>query len=217
MDGGRVLRAFLWNRRRNIISATKTASKIGQFIGYGMMILGFIQILLLGSFGGFWFILIGSFLNTAARKSYVQTVNEVALSHINISDLVRFQKFVIPDELPVIDAIKDYFMHFNQSYFPVVKEPGNVVGIIHLNDVKKVPMEQRYRMLVGEIMKDISEFPVVYENETGKEAMKRFVELQNLPHVAVVKQLENENIIGYVGETEIINALKFWELHAELK
>ena len=31
MDGGRVLRAFLWNRRKNLLSATKTASKVERF------------------------------------------------------------------------------------------------------------------------------------------------------------------------------------------
>ena len=64
MDGGRVLRAFLWNRRDDIVSSTKSATTVSKFFGYGFMVLGFIQMILFFSFNAFWFILIGMFLNS---------------------------------------------------------------------------------------------------------------------------------------------------------
>ena len=93
MDGGRVLRAYLWNRRNNLLSATRTASKLGRIIGYSMMALGFIQILF-GQFGGFWVILMGLFLNKSARKSYVQAKNEDTLSKINVRDVAGCQNML---------------------------------------------------------------------------------------------------------------------------
>ena len=144
MDGGRVLRSILWNKRKNILSATKTASKVGRFFGYSLMVLGFIQMIFGGIFSGFWLVLMGSFLSSAAKKSYEQTVSEVALSSISVREiLVGARKFVIPFELPLIEGLRDYFMIFSQIYFPVVQEGGEIVGIIHLEDIKKIPIEHR--------------------------------------------------------------------------
>jgi Zn-dependent protease len=39
LDGGRVLRSFLWSRRGNLRTATRTAAKVGS--GFGMVLIGF--------------------------------------------------------------------------------------------------------------------------------------------------------------------------------
>ena len=70
MDGGRVLRAFLWYRRHDIISATKTSSRIGSVFAYGLIGFGFLQMLFYGFLNGLWFVIIGFFLNSQTRQSY---------------------------------------------------------------------------------------------------------------------------------------------------
>ncbi len=206
MDGGRVLRAYLWNRRNNLLSATRTASKLGRIIGYSMMALGFIQILF-GQFGGFWLILMGLFLDKSARKSYVQAKNEVTLSKINVRDVVGWPEFAIPFDTLLNDAIRNYFIVFSQTYFPVVR--GNdIVGIVHLDDIKRVPIEQRSEFIIGNIMKILSEFPFIYEEETGKDAMRKFNQMDHRPHVAIVKDNEKQRIVGFLDESDIVNAMK---------
>jgi len=206
MDGGRVLRAYLWNRRNNLLSATRTASKLGRIIGYSMMALGFIQILF-GQFGGFWLILMGSFLNRSARKSYVQAKNEDTLSKINVRDVAGWPEYAIPFDTLLNDAIRNYFIVFSQTYFPVVR--GNdIVGIVHLDDIKRVPIEQRSEFIIGYIMKSLSEFPFIYEEETGKDAMRKFNQMDHRPHIAIVKDNEKQRIVGFIGESDIVNAMK---------
>ena len=214
MDGGRVLRAILWNRRKNVLSATKTASKVGRFFGYSLMVLGFIQMIFVGIFAGFWLVLMGSFLSSAAKKSYQQTVADFALSSISVKEiLIGARKFVIPSELPLIEGLKDYFMIFSQIYFPVVQEGGDFVGIIHLEDIKKIPIEHRDRYVIGDVMKSISDFPVTSEEDSGKEVMKKLIKMEKKPYIAVVQEREKQNIIGFIGETDIIRAIKLWELN----
>jgi Zn-dependent protease/CBS domain-containing protein len=214
MDGGRVLRAFLWNRRKDLLSATKTASKVGSFFGYTLMVLGFIQMLFVGIFAGFWLILMGIFLNSAAKNSYTQTVNDLALSSINIKELlVGARKFVIPFELPLIDALRDYFMIFSQVYFPVVKEAGNIIGIIHFGDIRKIPIEQRSQYKVGDIMIPIDNFPTIHEEGTGKEALRKLIFMEEKPQILVVQSIDQE-IIGFFDERELLNAIKLMELRA---
>ena len=208
MDGGRVLRAYLWNRRKDIISATKTATKIGKFLGYVLVALGILQLVSLGQYAGLWLIFIGLFLASASKKSYAQTVNEYILSHIYVKNISISQKYVLHYELPLIDALKDYFVNFNQLYYPVVSEPGKFVGIIHLNDIKNVPIEERSKYIVGNIMRDITLFPVVYYEETSRDVIKKFSTIANELHIAIIKESENGNIINFLSEKELMNALK---------
>ncbi|TFG05815.1 MAG: site-2 protease family protein [Promethearchaeota archaeon] len=213
MDGGRVLRAYLWQRRRNILSATKTASRIGSFIGYSLMIYGFAQIFLFGLFGGFWLILIGSFLNNSAKKSYIQTVNEVTLSNINIRDIMGAPQLSIPYDTNIDEAIRKYFMIYKRVYFPVSQE-GNIIGIIHLEDLKKIAAEQRPYLKIGDYLRSLSEFPSIYLESTGKDALKKLVEMKTLPHVVIVRE-EDDHIIGFVGEQDLYNAIRFCQMNPE--
>jgi len=208
MDGGRVLRAYLWNRRKDIISATKTATKIGKFLGYVLVALGILQLVSLGQFGGLWLIFIGLFLASASKKSYAQTVNEYVLTHIYVKNISVSQKYVLHYELPLIDALKDYFANFNQLYYPVVSEPGKFVGILHLDDIKNIPIEERSKYIVGNIMRNIALFPVVYYEETSRDVIKKFSRIENSLHIAVIKESEIGNIINFLSEKELMNALK---------
>ena len=212
MDGGRVLRAYLWRKRNNILSATKTASRIGTFIGYSLMVYGVVQILFLGSLGGFWLIIMGSFLSNAAKKSYIQTVNEVTLSNINIKDLMGAHKLGIPFDLPISDAIRDYFMTYRRSFFPVIRGE-EITGIIHFEDIKKIPMEERTKFIVGYAERSLSEFPDIYEEGSGKDALRKLIEMKNLPHVIVIRNKFDNEITGMISEYDLYNAIKFCQLH----
>jgi len=212
MDGGRVLRAYLWRRRGNLISATKTASRIGVFIGYSLMVYGFIQIFFLGLLGGLWLILMGSFLRKSAKTSYIQTINEVTLSKINIKDIIGPQTLAVPFYVPISEAIRGYFMMYRKSFFPVIR--GNeITGIIHFNDIKKIPVDQRSQLRVGNVERNLSEFPFIYEEENGKEALRKLIQMKNHPHLIIVRKRRNEEITGMISELDLYSAVKFCQLN----
>jgi Zn-dependent protease len=66
MDGGRILRALLWRHWGDQARAQRVAARAGQGLGTGLVALGALELLLLGSLGGIWLALIGWFLTTAA-------------------------------------------------------------------------------------------------------------------------------------------------------
>ena len=70
MDGGRILRAFLWKRNTHFYAATRTATAVGKAVAYGFMAIGALAFLS-GNFGnGLWILFIGLFLLQAAQASY---------------------------------------------------------------------------------------------------------------------------------------------------
>ncbi|MFW9951040.1 MAG: site-2 protease family protein, partial [Candidatus Thorarchaeota archaeon] len=214
IDGGRVLRAFLWYKRHDFISATKTASKIGSFFSYGLMVYGFIQILFLGFFNGFWLIIIGSFLNNQTKQSYLQALNEVTLSKINAKDLISMPMLEIPFSLTIDEALRYYFMVYKKSYFSVSKG-GKIVGILHIEDIKKIPSYQRTEYIVGYAMRGVKNFPKIDENDNGKEAMKILMTMRTKPHLVAVQESGQDYILGFIGEDDLVSSLKFCQLNPD--
>src|SRR3712207_6323064 len=52
LDGGRVLRAFLWRLRGDAWSSAVTAARAGRFFGFALIALGFLQLFTVLRFGG---------------------------------------------------------------------------------------------------------------------------------------------------------------------
>ncbi len=212
IDGGRLLRAYLWKRRDNLLTATKSASRVGVIVGYGMMAYGVIQIFTIGIFSGFWLILIGNFITSSARRSYYQTRNEMILSNIFVKDMLSIPNVAIPFNVNVDDALRDYFFKYKQSFFPV-NQGFDIVGIVYIQDLKKVPIRQRPDIKVGYLMKNISEFHSIDDKQSGKVALKKLSKIREGPTLLVVREDESERFVGFLGRNEIISSLEFWSSH----
>ena len=214
IDGGRVLRAFLWYRRRDILSATKTASRVGSFFAYGLMVYGVLQAFLFGFFNGFWLVLIGSYLNRQTKQAYIQVKNEAILSTLYAKEIMSIPHLEIPFDTLISDAMKNYFMIYKRLYFSVI-QGETIVGVVHINDIKKIPQNQRHQYIVGYVMRKASGFPSIDERETGKEVMRKLVLMKNNPRLVVVKETNDEYVLGFIGEDEIISTIRFCQLNPE--
>jgi Zn-dependent protease len=71
LDGGRVLRSALWKTTGSLDRATRTASRVGQGVGYLMIAVGLV-LSAGGLVSGVGLVAIGWFLADAARSSYVE-------------------------------------------------------------------------------------------------------------------------------------------------
>jgi len=214
VDGGRILRAYLWYRRKDIISATKTASKVGSYFAYGLMAYGLVQIFLFGFLNGFWLIIIGSFLNNQTKQAYIQTVNELTLAKLNVKDMINMPRLEIPFNLTVEEAFRHYFLVYKKDFFPVVRN-GQIEGVIHIDDVKNMPVERREDFIVGYAMRSIKEFPSISDKDTGKDALKNLMRIQNKPNLVVVKDESDDFVLGFIGEGELVSSLRFCRLNSE--
>ena len=213
VDGGRILRAILWAKRKNLVAATKTASRVGTFFAYGLIVYGFIQFLLFG-LNGIWLILIGTFLNNQTKQSYLQVLNEETLSHLNAKDMISVPRLEIPFNLTLLEAISQFFMLYKKEYFPVIKN-GLIIGIIHIDDIKKVPVEQRSEFIVGYAMRKLNDFPSIYDDDSGKQVMKKFVQMESKPQLLIVKEHRDDFILGLIGKDDLVSSLRFCQLNPE--
>jgi Zn-dependent protease len=211
IDGGRVLRALLWKRRGDLLSATKTASRVGVIFGYGMVAYGLLQSFFLGLFGGFWLVIMGFFLTSTAKNAYIQTRYGVLLSKVNAIDISSIPYITIPFNTQVNDAISNYFMVYKKSYFPV-SQVDRIVGIVTMEDLRRIPYELRNEYIVGYIMKKISDFPEIDEGVKGDIVLSKLGISDRDASIIVVKDAEGDKILGFITREEIVSALKYAEL-----
>lgn len=142
MDGGRVLRAFLWQRRQDFFSATRTASGVGRRIGLSFIVLGFLSFFA-GFPGGLWLLLIGWFIYSAAQASYQQSTLQETLSGITVQDVMVKREGVValPPSLTVEEAVNRYFLQHGFGGFPVLDD-GKILGFVTLKEIKDIPRDQ---------------------------------------------------------------------------
>jgi len=67
LDGGRVLRSWLWKRQRSFTAATVSAAKAGKLFAYILMTVGIMGFFTRAVTGGFWLVFLGFFILQAAE------------------------------------------------------------------------------------------------------------------------------------------------------
>ncbi len=151
LDGGRILRAWLWSRHGNLLRATRTAGRAGQILGFVLMGLGLRNLILGAPLGGIWMILIGLFLNQAAGSSYQTVLIRDLLSGIRVRQLMSQPVIMVPDHVSLEELVNDYFYRHPHGGFPVASG-DRLVGMVTLEQLKSVPREEWGRIPVRQVM-----------------------------------------------------------------
>ncbi|MPZ50676.1 MAG: CBS domain-containing protein [Dehalococcoidia bacterium] len=141
LDGGRVLRSVFWAQRRNLLDATRAASNLGQLVAYIIMgagVLGFI----FGDFiTGIWLFLIGNFLRSASAASYEQLFMNIVLKGVPASTVARTDFTAVSPDMSLAALVEEHILAGDGRCYAVVAG-DQLLGLVTLTDLKKVPREQ---------------------------------------------------------------------------
>lgn len=201
MDGGRLLRAGLWKRRNDKLSATKTASRAGEVIGIIFVGLGFLEVFLVGIVGGIWLVLIGLFLRNSAANAYEQARIMNQFEGIRVGDLVNEFSTQIPPDMSISEAFSGFFMRQKKQFFPVGTN-GSISGVLVLEDVKDIPPGQRPEKKTSDVMRTVDSFNTVSIDDSGDEVLTEINHMDSKPRMVLVKD-SNDELVGYVGVAEM--------------
>ena len=151
LDGGRVLRAYLWRRGTDLNEATILTGRIGQIIAAVLTAFGIFFALVRGDFiTGFLTILVGLFLFDAA-KSIIRQVND--LEKLTVEDVMRLPVSVAP-ETDVLHFVDHILPIHRLTVFPVAKN-RQLYGILRLEDLKKISREGWHKTKIVDVMRPI--------------------------------------------------------------
>jgi Zn-dependent protease len=153
LDGGRVLRAAIWWFTGDLHKATRLASDAGRLFGWAIIILGVAQIVSGMLFQGLWLVLIGWFLTNAASASYRMLILRDLLEGVRARDMMRTHFESVPAQMRVADFVENHLMQSSQLLWPVLEEE-QLIGLVTLDEVRKIPAGDREVTTVGAVMRN---------------------------------------------------------------
>jgi Zn-dependent protease/CBS domain-containing protein len=166
LDGGRVLRSVLWARKRELLPATKTASRVGQMIANSIMALGVVLFIVDRDFWvtGLWFFLIGNFLRSASSASYETLLVETVLKGVPASVLAKDDFVPVSPEMTIRDLVEEHVLAGHGRAFPVMAGE-ELLGLITLTDTRNVPREDWATVTVYRAMTPVSRLRTVSSSD----------------------------------------------------
>ena len=156
MDGGRILRAFLWYRRGDLVEATRVASRAGDVLGLVMIGLGVFSVLSGQVMGGIWWGLIGLFVRQAARQSYQQVLMQRLFAGHRVRRYMTAPVVTVPWEARIGTFVDDTLLTKHHDLYPVMRD-GRPTGYLLTRDVMALPSESRGISEVGRIAHPLSD------------------------------------------------------------
>jgi Zn-dependent protease len=201
LDGGRILRAVLWQRGRDIHEATLLTGRAGQIIGIGLIVVGLLIAVFRGDiFTGGWTIIFGYFLFAAAANIIKET---------NKLDVATAREVMSP---PLTILPTDSILHFVDNVLPhrrqtafIVAQDRHFFGILALEDIKSVDKSKWSKTKIKTVMRSIQPEYFV-EEETPFEEAKEIMRQNGVGIVGVVD--EEGQLVGYLQRGKFRRKIK---------
>jgi Zn-dependent protease len=204
LDGGRILRAILWDRWANLTRATRVVSQIGNAFALFLIFLGILLFLLEQSLvSGLWFVLIGLFMKQSAAGSFQAVVIRESLAGFQIRQVMKENVISVDWLNSLEELVSDYIYKHQFTNFPVFNR-GELVGMVSLGQVKAVPKELWMFKQVRDIMTPIEQVPYLRPSDDATEAFKRMV-TEDLDRMPV---LEGGKLVGIVSRRDLMDLFK---------
>lgn len=201
LDGGRLLRAALWAVWGDFVRATRAATRSGQLVSYLLMGFGFVQILG-GNLGGWWLIFLGWFMSNAAESSYQAALTQTQLRSVPVERVMRAPAVAIDPAATIGQLVEDYILGRNCRAV-LVQRGGQLLGIITLTDVKRVPREHWPTEPVAAWMT-----PTPLQTVQARDAVGHLLEQMASRELNSVPVLSGNQIVGMVTRTDVIRYLQ---------
>ncbi|MCX8053694.1 MAG: site-2 protease family protein [Armatimonadetes bacterium] len=203
LDGGRVLRSVIWAATNDLTKSTQYASYAGQAVGYGLMAVGFVEILTGGPISGLWLIFIGWFVTGAARTSYQQVLIRQALSGVRVEQVMTTDVPVIPAETSVRKFIDEHLLRHEYSCYPVTSD-GHVVGVVGIEEVRSVPSNEWDVTPVGRVAHKVNSEYKISADEDAWNALARLAD----GNVCRLLVMENDQLKGTIGRDAVFRLVQ---------
>jgi Zn-dependent protease/predicted transcriptional regulator len=203
LDGGRVLRAGLWQSLANLAEATRIAATFGQGLGI-LMIVGGIFLFLISRDAGFlWLALIGWFLTQMAQSSYQQVVLRQALSGVPVTQAMTTQVQAVRGDITLDRVVNEYIMAYNHPAFPVL-DGDRLLGLLCLSDIRRVAQERWSYVTAREAVPPLTEQYMIAPQADAWDALVRMT-AENCGRLLVV---EGGALRGIISRTDIMRLMR---------
>jgi len=210
LDGGRIVRSALWAATNDLKKSTRWASWMGQAVAWILILLGismmfgvYVPILGTGFLNGMWIVFIGWFLQNAAVQSYRKIVVQDILEDVPVKQMMYTDVPIVKAGQSVQSLIDNYIMQTDNRAF-IVFEGDRMVGLVTIDDIRKVDAESRDLTIVKSIMTPSKKMIVIAPEEEASDAFQR-LQSENIRQLPVIY---GNQIVGLLRRKDIVRWLQ---------
>ena len=204
LDGGRVLRGSLWRSSRNLLNATRNATRVSETLSLLMIAAGLLLIVLTADFvNGIWIIFLGWFIRSGAETSLEQTQMTEALHGISVGDIMTRNLLTVPPDITVQQLVDNFFLVHPHGGYPVVQN-DKLLGIVTMSSVRSIPREKRELEPVSQAMVPFERLVTINPAVSAAEAMQKIAK-QRVGRLVVT---DGDKILGLLTRGDLMKTIR---------
>jgi PDZ domain-containing secreted protein/Zn-dependent protease/predicted transcriptional regulator len=202
LDGGRILRAWLWRRQRDLLAATRSGARAGQAFGLTLLVVGVLNLWSGARALGIWLAVLGVFLVRAASSELADTRTRHRLRGLTAGDVMASDPGVVLNDTPVARLVESPPAP-ERSGYPVLGG-GRLLGVVALASVRGLPSTERADRLVEDVMTPLDDIPMVDAADPVLDVLDR---LDGGNPIGQVVVLADGCVVGILDEGDVAHAL----------
>jgi len=203
LDGGRVLRAFIWGATHDTHKATIIAANTGRLIAYGFIFIGLVMIFAGNLYDGLWMAFIGWFLESAAVAQVQQQKLRDILSRYSVRQAMATELPTLPGHLTLDVLAQQHFLNGGKRAY-LVQKAGRPAGILTNHQLQKAPKSQWPNTTVEQVMIPLPQAKTVHPDDNLWQALAD-MDREGVNQVLVT---ENGIIIGALSREDLVSFLQ---------
>ena len=205
LDGGRVLRSFVWAITGNFEVAARIVFVVGRALFYLMIGWGVWTAFEGDLFGGIWIVLVGWFLLSSAKRE--EAGQNVITSHtrddhdglgFNVGLASRPMSSMIDVHMTAFEVQSGGFLIGTPVSIPVARD-GELVGFITPKELSELHDSERTEVVIAQIMNPDS-LRVISASEPAHDALRAMDRYQ----VSQLVVMEKTHLLGMVTRQDVL-------------
>jgi len=160
LDGGRVLRAFLWHRHGDRFRAAVTAAKAGAVVAFLLIGFGGLEFFAGVSMSGLWLVFVGWFVLSASRAEGADALMRGALVGMTVAEVMSARPVIALGSMSVDKFIDGDALGRRHSAYPVVGPDGQIIGMLTQAQVRRVRRSNRSSTTVADVALPLTAVPI---------------------------------------------------------
>lgn len=209
LDGGQLVRAYLWRRHNDRLRATAGAARAGRVVAIILITLGLAEFLAGGLVGGVWLAFVGWFIFTAAREEEAQATSQQIFAGVRVVDAMTAQPHTAPGWITVEDFIERYVLGDRHSAYPVLDQDGSLVGLVTLRQLRELAPHQRGTTSVRDIALPLHSVPTAAPRELLSALLPRMAPVGPRSRALVI---DDGTVIGIITPSDLARLIDAYRL-----
>ena len=202
LDGGHVLRAFLWHQKGDRERATVTATRFGTAVAYTLMAIGVLALFRGAVIAAFWLILLGVYLQIAAQTTPRTRLTRPDCSNRTVREIMRRDPITVAPEMTLAEFVNQIMLRHGINFVPVV-ENGVLLGHIDQAMLSEIDRENWASTRIDDVFASLEDSVAICPEMPAMDLMDTILESGRRKFLVV----SDQQLAGVVSLADLVRIM----------